>query len=294
MITVSHSGDIGDIIYCGPALRALATKMGEQIDLVIYPNTGVPLAPTVRVRQTEETIEPLLKLMRCQHYIGQARFANQPEGYNFDVWRLFQWGRASLAVMQLRPHQFPDTEVERAWIVPPGVRKVKRVIIHRSPRYHGHCFPWGKIVEKYGGDIGMVGGHDEHGAFTATFGHVEYVPTTDFAELAEVIAGCDLFIGNQSAPYAVAEGMKHNTIQETRFDYPDCIFPRENAQFIVDAKAYLPDLDTLKASPVAPENAEAIARPPLNGVGTWKPPQNGDDLVNHDPHWNAMASEVLR
>jgi len=44
---------------------------------------------------------------------------------------------------------------------------------------------------------------------------IKYVPTANFLELAQIISGCDVFIGNQSSPFALAEGMKKNRIQET-------------------------------------------------------------------------------
>ncbi len=69
--------------------------------------------------------------------------------------------------------------------------------------------------------------------------------TGNFWDLACAINACDLFVGNQSAPYAIAEGLKKQTIQETRIDVddgPDCLFDRPNAQFVFDGNVELPDL----------------------------------------------------
>jgi ADP-heptose:LPS heptosyltransferase len=43
---------------------------------------------------------------------------------------------------------------------------------------------------------------------------LEWVRVRDFLELAELIAGCKLFIGNQSFPYSLAEGLKVPRILE--------------------------------------------------------------------------------
>ena len=39
---------------------------------------------------------------------------------------------------------------------------------------------------------------------------------------ARIIAGSKIFIGNQSTPFAIAEGMKHNRILETDITIPNC------------------------------------------------------------------------
>ena len=60
---------------------------------------------------------------------------------------------------------------------------------------------------------------------------VIYTPTKNFLEVAQLIAGSKLFIGNQSAPYAVAEGLKHNSILEVTLPSPDCIYERDNGRY---------------------------------------------------------------
>ena len=55
--------------------------------------------------------------------------------------------------------------------------------------------------------------------------------TTDFLEVGQIIAGSKLFIGNQSAAYTVAEGLKHNLIQETSPRIPSSYFNRSNARY---------------------------------------------------------------
>jgi ADP-heptose:LPS heptosyltransferase len=51
-------------------------------------------------------------------------------------------------------------------------------------------------------------------------------------ELARVIAGASVFIGNQSAPMAIAAGLGKNLIEECWQGNPNCLFPkRKNAIF---------------------------------------------------------------
>jgi hypothetical protein len=46
------------------------------------------------------------------------------------------------------------------------------------------------------------------------------------------IKGCDTFIGNQSSPMAIAEGLKHKAIQECCLYAYDCIYNRNNKRNI--------------------------------------------------------------
>ena len=104
-----------------------------------------------------------------------------------------------------------------------------KIIINRSPRYHNMLFPWGALVESFGKHVLFVGHQHEHHMFCSDFGAVEYLPTETLLQAARVIAASELFIGNQSSCYAIAEALKHNSIQETDLVTPDCIYPRENA-----------------------------------------------------------------
>lgn len=116
------------------------------------------------------------------------------------------------------------------------------VILHRSTRYQNPAFPWKAVLKKYGKRALMVGLEQEHSIFTQQFGKVEFHRTGDFLELARVIAGAKLFIGNQSAPYAIAEGLKMPAILEACPTALDCQFERPDLQNDPSGKVKLPEL----------------------------------------------------
>src|SRR4029077_10091366 len=96
-------------------------------------------------------------------------------------------------------------------------------------------FPWAELVRVFGNDMAFIGLPGEYNAFCEVFGKVGYLPTKSLLEAAQAIAGAELFIGNQSCCYAIAEGLKHNSIQETSVSTAvDCIFPRANGIFCHD------------------------------------------------------------
>jgi hypothetical protein len=58
---------------------------------------------------------------------------------------------------------------------------------------------------------------------------VPWVKTPTLLDLARVVAGCGVLIGNQSTPMALALGMGKNVIQECWQGNPNCLFRRTNA-----------------------------------------------------------------
>lgn len=73
---------------------------------------------------------------------------------------------------------------------------------------------------------GFVGTAAEHQDFCRSVGPVPWIATADFLDLARVIAGSELFVGNQSCPSALAEGLKHTMILEVYPPLPNCGFAR--------------------------------------------------------------------
>lgn len=148
-----------------------------------------------------------------------------------------------------------------------------RIIINRTGRYRNHYFPWTEIVHKYGDRLLFVGVAHEYRDFCGEFGAVEFRRTVNMLEVAQIIAGSLLFIGNQSSPNAVAEGLKHDMIQETSLQIPDCIFKRSNAQHVFDGACFLPGFDgedgtTIESKFVRKVNVNMRIVPP----GLWQYP----------------------
>ena len=127
-------------------------------------------------------------------------------------------------------------------------------------------------MDFYGDRLLFIGVPHEYRDFSGEFGLVEYLPTQNFLEIAQAIAGSLLFIGNQSSPMAVCEGLKHPSIQETSLDPADCIYKRSNAQYCFDGTATLPGFGRedlkLHAAKLNPIGISTETTPP----GMWQLP----------------------
>lgn len=247
MLTFRHAGDLGDILAFLPVMRFLGGG-----DLLIE------AAPYTRQKLTPDKWCGLDLLLKQQPYINDVReWKMELVDYNGNDFRAAMVNdikrrrfdrNKSLADWQLETHSIPLYEKDEAWLTIEPT-KIARVVINRTGAgrhhqhvYHNSLFPWRKIWQKYHQEAVFIGTPPEHVAFCSNCGHVPYYPTKDLAEAASVIAGADLFIGNQSACFWLAEGMKKNLILEVWPQGPNSLTNRPGAVMGWDQNVTLPDL----------------------------------------------------
>jgi len=190
----------------------------------------------------------------------------------------------------------PDTS--KPWLVAEAdSRMVGRVVINRSPRYQNDFFPWLEIVRHYGESLVFIGMPHEHEEFQNTFGRVPYLFTDNMLEVSQVIAGSDLFIGNQSSCMTIAEGLKHPRILEGSINIPDCIYPPSNAQYVFDGSMILPAAGgksekRLKSKLITPSSFDTSIVPKIGRTYGWYWEGNGVRVIESTVR--KAASKVAR
>lgn len=232
---IYHTSDLGDIIASLPVIRQLG---GGHLTIGEMPPNVKMLGRESLKGKRFEAIKPLLE---SQPYIKSVKWGERHPDTDFDFsdFRANYIHRENLARWQGR-HCGIDTLDESKWIdVAPSPESRGRVVIARSPRYHGNGFPWRRIILEHRDKILFVGLPEEHAAFEKEFNlRVEYKQTENMLYLAKIIAGADLFIGNQSSPSWVAMGLAQNLIQEVWPTHPNSMVHRPNARFIFNEKDY--------------------------------------------------------
>lgn len=234
-LTYAMSGDLGDIIYSLRTCHQL-NDPDSTYYLVDRPFTK----PWNKAR-----IDALVPLMEAQPYLGRVVYQEPQEKLTHDF---IDFRRGALT------YSISLADIHATWV---GVKlnpytpwlKVKpsrefngKVIVHKSPRYANPKFPWKALADKYGDRMVAVGVEDELHVLTTALGrNIPFRPTTSYLELAELIAGCELFIGNQSSPCAIALGLGVPTVQETCLRQPDCIFPGANAYYAWSSEVIIDD-----------------------------------------------------
>lgn len=190
---------------------------------------------------TRDRAESLATLLRCQDYLDTVEWATEPVGLNMDAWRGRYNNRLNLADMMADTFGMGHSPRLDPWLVV-DPNKIARVVFHRSPRYQNWNFTevWKRAWEKYRYDTVFVGSYEEHRDFCTYVGPIARYQTRDYLELARVIEGCDLFVGNQSSPFWLAEGLKKSLILEVCLNCQNCHFERPGFIYGINEGTDLP------------------------------------------------------
>lgn len=221
-----HSGNAGDIIYALPAIYALGKDM--PIDLYLHLNQPASYSkafnhPLGSVMLNESMFERLLPLLLSQPRIGSCQVYGLSHSidYDFDIIRdypfplsygnICRWYFLTFAV---------NADLGRPWLHVQGRAEVNGyVVIARSQRYRALNIDY-SFLAKYD-NILFVGLPEEFADMRLMLPKIEYQPINNFLELAEIIAGCKFFIGNQSFPFSIAEALKVKRLLEVYFLAPN-------------------------------------------------------------------------
>lgn len=250
MNSYRHAGDLGDIIAGLPVIRFWGGGV-LMIEAATY----------TRQRLTPDKWCGLDLLLKQQPYIVDVvEWQGQRCTMTMNDFRAHM-GRAlrsrdpnnpartkSLVDWQLETHGVPYSERDKPWIaVEP--KKAAPVVINRTGAarashhyYHNPAFPWHKVWQKYKDKAVFVGLPEEHDLFCAVNGFIPHFKTANLLEAAQVIAGAELFVGNQSACFWLAEAMKKNLVLEVWPQGSNCNVFRPGAIQGVDQHVQLPDV----------------------------------------------------
>jgi len=216
-----HSGDIGDLIYCLPVIKGFG---GGELKLSYNSNIKNPLFKGFN----ENILESLRPLLLRQSYIYDVGvYKGEEDVINLDRFKELPLSKINICKETLKLFGLPLTYALEPWLFAESLR-VARVIFHRSLRYQSKTpiilQRLKNYLNKFRNSCVFVGFKNEWESFCETLGEIVYYPTDDFWKLACVIAGADIFIGNQSAPMAIAIGLGKPYVQEVCRYCPNCIF----------------------------------------------------------------------
>lgn len=239
-----HSGDMGDLIYGFAVIKALGAGT-----LFISSDNRHPYPTRNRVIPTPQWVGSLASLANMQDYIWNTQWTHAlPFSADYDLNKFRDYflrpgfnKHDSLFALQQREFSANHPE-DLPWLRVDAENQIAPIVVNRTQRYHNDYFPWKELVQKYGNQMIFVGQLEEYRDFTAYCGStaIGWQPTPNLADLARVIAGAKVFIGNQSTPMAIALGLGKNTITEAWYNNPNCNLHRENQIHCLDAAADIP------------------------------------------------------
>jgi len=241
--TFKHSGDLGDIIFSLPTIRALGGGIlyldpegGKSESLVIGTDQGD------KTKLNKASIDSLKPLLESQPYIERVDYySGDKVDYNLDTFRkhvIFNNPNVrfnNLADAHLEAFRLPQKERDKTWItIDKETIPGKSTIITRSTRYQGNHAFWGHLCQKENLDACIFLGHEkEHDIFEWTFNvKIEYVKTPTLVDACKLIAGADKVYCNANALHAMAEAMKKPLVLEVFRPFPVTIFNRSDATYV--------------------------------------------------------------
>ncbi|WDF55166.1 hypothetical protein [Mucilaginibacter sp. KACC 22063] len=227
-LNIVHSGNAGDIIYALPTLKAIAENFATTIDLYLklnqpmeYINNTHPLGG---VMMNQKMAELLIPLIEAQPYIRHCKVLKD-EIIDIDLDNVRRAGlrqdRGSIArwygyITGITPNLY------QPWLtIKPNSAYANTLVIARSQRYLSEFIDY-TFLNNYPNKI-FVGIKPEWDEIKKMLPGIQWVQVNNFLELAEIIAGCKLFIGNQSFPFSIAEGLKVPRLLETFLEVPNVV-----------------------------------------------------------------------
>lgn len=219
-----HSGNAGDIIYALPAAYKLAGEGSVHLHLNVdapgkyKKNFRHPLGSVMLNNKMVDMLRPLLlyqdKIKECSVY------TDQQIDFDLDLFREYPLGTGG-NIARWYFLVFADyTDLAVPWLKAPVDERFKdSIVISRSFRYRTPGLDYG-FLSKYP-RLYFAGMPDEYEDMKKMIPNIEHVPVKDFLELATLINSCKLFIGNQSFPFSVAEGLKQTRLLEVSYRVPN-------------------------------------------------------------------------
>lgn len=226
-VCFSHIGLLGDIVYSVPAMLALAKDKNIEIYLDIskesmYPNSYQHYNKNkILTEKSIEFIKPLLltndaittcsKLDNINIDYDLNEFRNYP--FDYRMGNICRWYFLTFGV---------SYDLTKAWLfAQPNVHLSDEIIIARSFRYRAPGISY-SFLRAYK-NVSFIGLDDEYADMKKVIPSLNRIQVTNALELAQAIAGCKFFIGNQSFPFSVAEAIKAKRVLEVCPQCPNVI-----------------------------------------------------------------------
>jgi hypothetical protein len=234
-LNIVHSGNAGDVIYALPTIKKIYEVTGISINL--YLKTGKPLVlsgyaahPLGTVMLNEKMVNLLAPLINAQSYIATCEIYNgQQIHVDLDFFRakLFSLDNTNIArwcsyITGVTP------QLWKSWLtVDADQSYANTIIVARSERYRNSFVDY-SFLKNYD-NLVFIGVEAEYEDMRKAIPNIKWVQVDNFLQLARIIAGCKLFIGNQSFPFSIAEALKVPRILEIYYHTANVIPEGPNA-----------------------------------------------------------------
>jgi len=222
-LTIVLDGKMGDIVYELAPARQLAENSNTQARvLLLQHDLGLTL----------DELQALVPFIESQPFVDSvAIWTGEHADYDFS-----EWFRDYIHQENILSSLFARLGVgslygRHPWLDVPAPCNQDLTLVNRTGRYPNDNVNWREVLEPFP-EPHFVGLPQEHRAFCSLVRRELPFEETSLLELAQLIARCGQFLGNQSMPLALAHGLGKPVVVETSTERPNCIFLRPNAQYL--------------------------------------------------------------
>ena len=239
-IKFKHSGNAGDIVY---SLWSIARACEDNNDTaIIYLNLNQPanyapgfVHPLGNV-MLNETMAKMLKpfLLRFEFVEAVLIYSGQKIDYDLDRFRTIGLNLGAGDIKRwygyAYPELMPNTHIEDFYFGSTKDYSLKDTVLwNRTQRYQNGQIDY-SILDKTRTYVGFIGLDQEFEPCKKIVNRLGRITANDFAECADFIQSCKLFIGNQSVLFAIAEAINANRALEVYFGCPN-VLPHGGYEF---------------------------------------------------------------
>lgn len=214
-----HSGEIGDIIYSLKAIKRIGGHLYLDLNLHIHYDPKMERVANPNKNFDVKHFYFIKDLIEKQKYIKSVQHKTPDIIHiNLNDFRrdIFKYRDVNFADLFLKSCDLyvDEDDAYIPWIKC-DQKFVKPISVIRVNRRTTDNFPWKVIADKYHSEMLFLGTKQEHEDFVNFVNHdVEHFDSSNLLEIAEVINGSSLFIGNCTSLTVCAEALKKNMIYE--------------------------------------------------------------------------------
>ena len=256
-----HSGNCGDCIFHLAAMKQVGIK---KLYLKLHEPAGYQdYHPSGMWRLDEPMAKALIPLVESQG-IECAIWNGEQVDVDFDRFRTFGQALDTWSIVKY-PGLFLNIVIEDwlPWLkIEPAQRDLKvieitdgayyvstinplkddLIVINRTHRYRNMVIDY-RLLSKF--HPLFLGLQNEYVEMRKVIPNLRWLPTDNFLQAAQIIAASKLYIGNQSACGAIAEGLKVNRWTEMYYKSPTALPNGENGKAFLTQERFAALINTI-------------------------------------------------
>lgn len=239
-INFIHGGMLGDFIHSLQAVKHICEIRQCKANVYITDNIHKYGGDVWRFG-AQKAHTDLYSLLFVQPYIN--KFEILPDGFNEQFVNMNNWrivieqlraanGDYTMSWSEIFSHIYKYPCNAERWISPilDYNSEKGKIVIHRSLRRHNDLFDWKTLLNKSTTEkIFVTCDVKEWEGFAYKENNIELKLVNTIYELADCIAACKFFIGNQSTPFALASAL--NVPRLVELEPPSCRFYMNESKY---------------------------------------------------------------